>query len=243
MTGRKLFNVIAMAVVMTSSDYHSTNLARFAASGNRGESGSARFPWNQADLAIRLRSGSAGSDPAPRSDSAIHGSQFLGYSSCPSSVQWPDDGLEKDLYIQSRTVTVLAMDGKRRWLDIRKLGSNGGSHFALVTNLAPCSGIRFHLWPEKNRSEVKMPMNRHVVEVTAKMVQIPAGPAPRQIEPGSQTEQAPPSAVIQLSPKEMRGFRFLTISVAPRLMLEREALRKRALGIAGGFPSPAGGGP
>lgn len=36
-----------------------------------------------------------------------------------------------------------------------------------------------------------------------------------QIEPGSQTEQAPPSAFLQLTPEELHGFRFLTISVAP----------------------------
>lgn len=40
-----------------------------------------------------------------------------------------------------------------------------------------------------------------------------------QIEPGSQTEQAPPSAVLQLGPEDMHGFRFLTISVAPRPVL------------------------
>lgn len=40
-----------------------------------------------------------------------------------------------------------------------------------------------------------------------------------QIEPGSQTEQAPPSAVLRLSPEDMHGFRFLTISVAPRPVL------------------------
>ncbi|KAA8548186.1 hypothetical protein F0562_004553 [Nyssa sinensis] len=48
------------------------------------------------------------------------------------------------------------------------------------------------------------------------MVHIPSGPAPRQVEPGSQTEQAPPSAVFWLGPEDMRGFRFLTISIAPR---------------------------
>lgn len=37
-----------------------------------------------------------------------------------------------------------------------------------------------------------------------------------QLEPGSQTEQAPPSAVFWLGPEDMHGFRFLTISVAPR---------------------------
>ncbi|CAL5326651.1 unnamed protein product [Camellia sinensis] len=35
------------------------------------------------------------------------------------------------------------------------------------------------------------------------------------IEPGSQTEQAPPSTVFLLAPGDMHGFRFLTISVAP----------------------------
>lgn len=42
---------------------------------------------------------------------------------------------------------------------------------------------------------------------------------PPQIEPGSQTEQAPPSSVVLLSPEDMRDFRFLTISVAPRPVL------------------------
>lgn len=40
-----------------------------------------------------------------------------------------------------------------------------------------------------------------------------------QLEPGSQTEQAPPSAVFQLGPEDMHGFRFLTISVAPTPVL------------------------
>ncbi|XP_078438846.1 phosphatidylinositol deacylase isoform X2 [Wolffia australiana] len=139
------------------------------------------------------------------------------YDSCPPSVQWPNDALEKDLYVQSRTVTVLAMDGRRRWLDIHKLGSGGRYHFVLVTNLAPCYGIRVHLWPEKNgTSGTHVPDFKKIIEVTSRMVHIPAGPAPRQIEPGSQTEQAPPSAVLHLDQKDLRGYRFLTISVAPR---------------------------
>jgi hypothetical protein len=40
---------------------------------------------------------------------------------CPPSVQWTSDGLEKDLHIPSNLVTILAMDGRRRWLDIKKL--------------------------------------------------------------------------------------------------------------------------
>ncbi|CAN6448322.1 unnamed protein product [Victoria cruziana] len=140
------------------------------------------------------------------------------YSSCPRSVNWADDSLEKDLYIRSPTVTVLAMDGRRRWLDIKELASNGKDHFVFVTNLAPCSGVRIHLWPAKSRGSLQgnIPSVKRIVEVTSKMVHIPAGPAPRQIEPGSQTEQAPPSAVLQLGPQDLDGFRFITISVAPR---------------------------
>ncbi|KAL5172050.1 GPI inositol-deacylase [Glycine soja] len=135
---------------------------------------------------------------------------------CPANIHWNDGGLDRDLYIQINELTVLAMDGRRRWLDIQKLGSNGKSHFVLVTNLEPCSGIRLHLWPEKGKSTTSIPLNDRVVEVTSKMMHIPSGPAPRQLEPGSQTEQAPPSAVFWLGPEDMHGFRFLTVSVAPR---------------------------
>ncbi|KAH1193660.1 GPI inositol-deacylase [Glycine max] len=136
---------------------------------------------------------------------------------CPANIHWNDGGLDRDLYIQINELTVLAMDGRRRWLDIQKLGSNGKSHFVLVTNLEPCSGIRLHLWPEKGKSATSLLPNNRVVEVTSKMMRIPSGPAPRQLEPGSQTEQAPPSAVFWLSPEDMHGFRFLTVSVAPHL--------------------------
>ncbi|MFQ6630858.1 hypothetical protein Gotur_008517 [Gossypium turneri] len=83
-------------------------------------------------------------------------SQDHTFSDCPSSVHWSDDVPERDLYIQKKTVNILAMDGRRRWLDILEL-----------------------------------------------------------IEPGSQTEQASPSALLHLGPEEMHGFRYLTISVAP----------------------------
>ncbi|QHN87289.1 hypothetical protein HN51_041524 [Arachis hypogaea] len=136
--------------------------------------------------------------------------------SCPANIHWNEEGLDRDLYIQTNVVTVLAMDGRRRWLDIQKLGSNGKSHFVFVTNLEPCSGIRIHLWPEKGKSAPDLPLNDRVVEVTSMMMRIPSGPAPRQLEPGSQTEQAPPSAVFWLGPEDMRDFKFLTISVAPR---------------------------
>ncbi|KAK7260642.1 hypothetical protein RIF29_26863 [Crotalaria pallida] len=141
---------------------------------------------------------------------------FQVHSACPPDIRWSDGGLDRDLYIQTNVVTVLAMDGRRRWLDIQKLGSNGKSHFVFVTNLEPCSGIRLHLWPKKGKSASSLPPNVRVVEVTSKMMHIPSGPAPRQPEPGSQTEQAPPSAIFWLGPEDMNGFSFLTISVAPR---------------------------
>lgn len=49
------------------------------------------------------------------------GSQVQALSPCPSNMHWTEDGLERDLYIQTNTVTVLAMDGRRRWLDMEKL--------------------------------------------------------------------------------------------------------------------------
>lgn len=49
-----------------------------------------------------------------------------------------------------------------------------------VTNLAPGSGVRLHLWPEKRNSTSESPIKR-VLEVTSRMVRIPSGPAPRQV--------------------------------------------------------------
>ncbi|GKD98281.1 hypothetical protein Tco_1382178, partial [Tanacetum coccineum] len=42
-------------------------------------------------------------------------------TACPSKLRWSDDGLERDLYIKMPTITILAMDGRRRWLDIKEL--------------------------------------------------------------------------------------------------------------------------
>ncbi|XP_071697874.1 uncharacterized protein [Rutidosis leptorrhynchoides] len=151
----------------------------------------------------------------PSHERKFSGSQTEKITACPGKLHWSDEGLEKDLYIKTRTVTILAMDGRRRWLDIKELGSNGRNNFVLVTNLLPCYGVRLHLWPEKGTSVSELPRSIRVVEVTSKIIQIPSGPSPRQIEPGSQTEQPSPSAVFWLSPKDMHGFRFLTISVAP----------------------------
>ncbi|XP_047263581.1 uncharacterized protein LOC107860723 isoform X2 [Capsicum annuum] len=162
---------------------------------------------------------------------AESGSQAHRMYACPSNIHWSDDALERDLYIETTMVTVLAMDGRRRWLDIEKLGSNGKNHFVFVTNLSPCSGVRLHLWPEKGTSVSTLPINKRVLEVTSKMVQIPSGPAPRQVEPGTQTEQAPPSAVFWLHPEDMRGFRYLTISVAPRLAVSGRPPPATSMGV------------
>lgn len=167
------------------------------------------------------------------------GIQVAGISACPGNV-WNNDGLERDLDIQTTTITVLAMDGRRRWLDIQKLGSNGRKHFVFVTNLPPCSGVRLHLWPEKGNSTVEFSTNKRVIEVTSKMVHIPSGPAPRQVEPGSQTEQAPPSAVLWLDPQNMHGFRFLTISVAPRPTISGRPPPATSMGV-GQFFDPREG--
>ncbi|XP_020554742.1 GPI inositol-deacylase A isoform X2 [Sesamum indicum] len=168
------------------------------------------------------------------------GLQVPRLSGCPSDSQWSEDGLERDLYIQTNTVTVLAMDGRRRWLDIQKLGQGGKDHFVFVTNLSPCSGVRLHLWREKGTSASVFSTDKHVVEVTSKMVHIPSGPAPRQIEPGGQTEQAPPSAIFWLSPQDMHGFRFLTISVAPRPTVSGRPPPAASMGV-GQFFNPKDG--
>ncbi|WZY78897.1 hypothetical protein YC2023_025281 [Brassica napus] len=87
-------------------------------------------------------------------------------------LDWREDALDRDLYIQTSTVTILAMDGRRRWDQMERTTLSLLQIWHLV--LVPCA------------------------------------------KTGSQTEQAPPSAVLKLGPEDMQGFRFLTISVAPR---------------------------
>jgi len=40
---------------------------------------------------------------------------------CPTGVHWDRETLGTDLHTDSTTMTVLAMDGRRLWLDIEKL--------------------------------------------------------------------------------------------------------------------------
>ncbi|XP_024528955.1 GPI inositol-deacylase [Selaginella moellendorffii] len=134
--------------------------------------------------------------------------KYVGRYACPRTFQWEGD---RDFHVDTSLVTVLAMDGRRRWLDIQKQAVHGRSNFVLVTNFAPCLGIRVHLWHGKSKKA-----NHNAVEVTAKMVQLPSAPAPRQAEPGGQSEQASPSGILRLSADDLEGFRYITISVAPR---------------------------
>lgn len=60
-------------------------------------------------------------------------------------------------------------------------GANGKDHFIFVTNLAPCTGVRIHLWPEKGKSTTDLPGSKRILEVTSKMVHIPSRAAPRQV--------------------------------------------------------------
>ena len=56
----------------------------------------------------------------------------LSQDDCPKDIYWSDDGLERDLYIQTSTVTVLAMDGRRRWLDLNNLVSFSNNSSAVL---------------------------------------------------------------------------------------------------------------
>ncbi|CAK9226433.1 unnamed protein product [Sphagnum troendelagicum] len=161
------------------------------------------FDWLLTNQEIGGDTAKTESQEAPKMD------QFA----CPTSVHWEGETPGTDLYIDSTTMTVLAMDGRRRWLDIEKLAKSD-NWFVLVTNLAPCVGVRVHLWTEKAQQGDKAVLDQ-VLEVTMRIAQLPSGPSERQIEPGGQTEQPSPSGVLRLRPRELAGFKFLTVSVAP----------------------------
>ncbi len=147
-------------------------------------------------------------------------------------------------------------------MPVSSLQAVKGDWFVLVTNLAPCVGLRIHLWTEKGQQGDKGLLDQ-VIEVTMMMVQLPSGPTPPQvlisffsdlskvfqapllgymlnminvslvqdsfssfwslscwvnvmelqIEPGGQTEQASPTGVLRLGPKDLAEFRYLTVSV------------------------------
>lgn len=63
------------------------------------------------------------------------GSEKKKITACPSKIHWSAEGLERDLYIKTPTVTILAMDGRRRWLDIKELVCH---YFADFNNCSHC---------------------------------------------------------------------------------------------------------
>jgi glycosylphosphatidylinositol deacylase len=55
-----------------------------------------------------------------------------------------------------------------------------GDWFIMATNLAPCVGVRVHLWPGNAVSGGLLDFEI-AVEVTTKMAEVPAGPTQRQV--------------------------------------------------------------
>lgn len=60
--------------------------------------------------------------------------------------------------------------------------SKDGDWFILATNLAPCVGVRVHLWLDSSMSGDLLDFEE-AVEVTMKMAEIPTGPTPLQVYP------------------------------------------------------------
>ena len=71
------------------------------------------------------------------------GPHLKAMTACPSKLRWSDEGLERDLYIKTPTVTILAMDGRRRWLDIKELVS----HYFYFPNISYTVLISFDFMP------------------------------------------------------------------------------------------------
>ncbi|KAF5940606.1 hypothetical protein HYC85_021773 [Camellia sinensis] len=90
---------------------------------------------------------------------------------------------ERDLYIQTSTVTILVMYGRRRWLDIEKLKLN-----SLIFNLF--LGVQ---WKRPLCTCYKACPIKRALEVTQQMVHIPSGPSPR-LNQVVRLSKAPPSA-------------------------------------------------
>ena len=57
-----------------------------------------------------------------------------------------------------------------------------GDWFILATNLAPCVGVRVHLWPGSAEAGGLLDFEI-AVEVTRKMAEVPTGPTQRQVYP------------------------------------------------------------
>lgn len=56
--------------------------------------------------------------------------------------------------------------------------------FVMVTNLAPCAGVRVHLWPDRDTlSNTEQAVSHRIKEMTLKFVQLPAATTPIQVRP------------------------------------------------------------
>ncbi len=65
-------------------------------------------------------------------------------------------------------------------MPVSSLQAVKGDWFVLVTNLAPCVGLRIHLWPEKGQ-QGENGLDNEGIEVTMRMVQLPSGPTHPQV--------------------------------------------------------------
>lgn len=104
-------------------------------------------------------------------DDAFQAQNILVWFSCYSGV------CQDSLWVHFFLIAYLEV-----WLLTQ--GSDGKGHFIFVTNLIPCSGVRIHLWPERSKtlSEAEVSSHKRILEATTRMIQIPAGPAPRQVQ-------------------------------------------------------------
>eukprot|EP00850_Spirogloea_muscicola_P021246 SM000242S08482 [mRNA] locus=s242:117485:125911:+ [translate_table: standard] len=141
-----------------------------------------------------------------------------GSEGCPLGTKWIVEPQDTDIFVQSHTVEVLALDGRQRWLDIRAMAAQGRTSFALLTNLHQCASVRIHLWEERRPASGKnggyeLPRK---VDVTLRMIALPASEAATPPEPGTQRQQPAPTGALLLGPAELARYRFVTVEVAPR---------------------------
>eukprot|EP00850_Spirogloea_muscicola_P021138 SM000238S08039 [mRNA] locus=s238:168526:179900:+ [translate_table: standard] len=137
---------------------------------------------------------------------------------CPLGTKWIVEPQDTDIFVQSHTVEVLALDGRQRWLDIRAMAAQGRTSFALLTNLHQCASVRIHLWEERRAASGKVggyePPRK--VDVTLRMIALPASEAATPSEPGTQRQQPAPTGALLLGPAELARYRFVTVEVAPQ---------------------------
>lgn len=149
--------------------------------------------------------------------SSINGDKFesdatqedpLANGECHPSTSWIVEPQETDIFSEASMVTVTSLDGRRRWLNIQTWANKRRDHFVLVTSLEPCKGIRIHLWPNRVLHTRTVP-----VEVTTHLLPLPS--STQKTEKGEMRHQPGPTGILLLSPEVMKGFGFVTLSIAP----------------------------